>query len=124
MVANRRYRYPPAFDGVTRLTIGAELATMNVRMAVRAFLADIGKDKLDVALGALHFFVHATQRVARFVVIKFRNAADGLPTQGSMAILAGDVDGAMRIAGDGFLRRTMLPLTIGLERKQKKRDKQ
>lgn len=124
MVANRCYGNPPAFDGVTRLAIRAELAAMNVRMAVRAFLADIGKDQLDVALGALHFFVHAPQRVRRFVVIEFRNAADGFPTQGSVTILARNVEGAVRIAGNRFLRSPVLPLAIGLERKQKKRDEQ
>jgi len=124
VVANRRYRYPPAFDGVTRFTIRAELAAMNVCMAVRAFLAHIGKDELNVTLGAQHFLVHTAQRIPRFVVIKFRNATDGFPIEGSMTVLARNVEGAMRIASDRFLRRTMLLLTVGLERKQKKRDEQ
>jgi hypothetical protein len=34
-----------------------------------------------MALSALHIFVQAAQRVAGLVVVKFRDAADGLPTQ-------------------------------------------
>ncbi len=59
VVTNRRYRYLPAFDGMTRFAIRAELAAMNVRMTVRTLPSDVGEDELHVALRALHFFVHA-----------------------------------------------------------------
>ena len=81
MVTNRGYGNLPAFDGVTRLTIRAELAAVDVGMAIRTFLSHIGKNEFYMALGALHIFVHAAQRVAGLVVVKFRDAADGLPAQ-------------------------------------------
>jgi hypothetical protein len=81
MVTNSGYGNLPAFDGVTRLTIRAELAAMDVGMAIRTFLSHIRKNEFHMALGALHFFVHAAERVACRVVVEFRDAADGLPTQ-------------------------------------------
>ena len=124
VVTDRRYRYLPALDGVAGLAVRAELAAVNVRMAVRAFLSHVGEDQLHVALDALHLFVHAIQRVVSFVVVKFGDAADGLPTQGRMTVLAGNIESAMRIARDRFLRRTMRPLSVGLKRKQKNSDVQ
>ena len=59
VVANRGHGDVPAFDGVTRFAIRAELATMNVRMAVRALLSKIRKGEFHMTLGALHFFVHS-----------------------------------------------------------------
>jgi len=50
-------------------------------MTIRTFLSHIRKNEFHMALGALHIFVHAAERVAGLVVIKFRDAADGLPTQ-------------------------------------------
>lgn len=81
MVTNRGYGNLPAFDGVAGLTIRAELSAVNVGVAIRTFLSHIGENEFHMALGALHIFVHAAQRVARLVVVKLRNAADGLPTQ-------------------------------------------
>ena len=59
MVPNRRDGNFPAFDGVTRFAIRAKLSAMDVRMAVRALLANIRENQFYVALRALHFFVHA-----------------------------------------------------------------
>jgi len=81
MVTNRGYGNLPAFDGVAGFTIRAELAAVNVGMAIRTFLPHIRKNEFHMALGALHLFVHAAQRVAGLVVVKFRDASDGLPTQ-------------------------------------------
>jgi hypothetical protein len=123
VVANRRHGYLPSFDAMTRFAIRAELTTVNVRVAVRAFLSDVRKDQSAVALGALHFFVHASQRVARLVVVKFGDAADWLPTQGCVAVLAGDIESSpVRIPANRFLDRTMRPLSVCLERKQKHRE--
>ena len=57
-------------------------------------------------------------------MVKLGDATDGLPAQGSVAVLAGNIESAMRIARDRFLRSTMRPLSVGLERKQKNRDVQ
>ena len=81
MVTNRGYGNLPAFDGVAGFTIRAELAAVNVGMAIRTFLPHIRKNELHMALSTLHIFVHAAQRVAGFVVVKFRDTADGLPAQ-------------------------------------------
>ena len=76
-----------------------------------------------MALRARHFFMHAAEGVTRFVVLKFRDAADGLPTQGGMAVFAGNVQsGPVRIAGNWFLRSTLRPLSVSLERAQKHGD--
>ena len=120
MVADGRHGNLPAFDGVTRFAVCAELAAVNVRMAVRAFLSGVRKDQLHVALGALHFLVHAAQRVACLVMVKLRNAADRLPAQRGVTVLAGNVEGSVRIACSGFLRRTLWPLSISRERKEKR----
>ena len=88
----------PAFDGVAILAFRSELTTMDVGMTVRAARADTGKHEIGVALGAGHFLVHAAQGIRRAVVIKFRNAADGLPTCVAVTVLAGDVEGSVRIS--------------------------
>lgn len=76
---------------MARITVRAELAAVNVCVAVRAFLAYIGEHQFDMALRALHLFVHSAERVVSFVVIEFRDAADRLPTQRRMTIFAGNV---------------------------------
>jgi hypothetical protein len=64
--------------------------------------------------------MHASKGVARLVVLKFRDTADGLPTQGGMAVFAGNgQSGPVRIAGNWFLRSTLRPLSVSLERAQK-----
>lgn len=60
---------PPA-DGMALRTVGAELAAMNVGVTVRASLAHVCEGRLNVALGAAHLLVHATQGVRGFVVIE------------------------------------------------------
>jgi len=87
----------PALHRVTLLAIGAKLAAVNIRVAIRATRAHVGKDKIGMALFAVNFFVHASQRVACPVVVKLRNAADGFPARIRMAVLAGNVDGAVRV---------------------------
>ena len=81
VVANRCDGNFPAFDGVAGFAVRAKLAAMDIRMAVRALLANIRENQFDVALRALHFLVHAAKWVTRFVVVKFGNTADGFPTQ-------------------------------------------
>jgi hypothetical protein len=53
---------------------------VNIRVAIGTIFSHIGEDGLCVTLDALHFFVHATQRIFRFVVIEFGNRPDGTPT--------------------------------------------
>ena len=72
-----------------------------------------------MTLHTLHFLVHAAQRVAGLVVVKLRNTADRLPTQRGVAVLARNTESTVRIACDWLLRRTLLPLSVSLERKEK-----
>ena len=123
MIADRLHGDRPTLNRVTRFAIGAELRAVNIRMAVCASLAHIGKHQFDVALRAGHFFVHSAERVARLVVLKFRDAADGLPTQRGMAVLARNgQSGPVRIARNWFLRSTLRPLGMSLERAEKQSD--
>ncbi len=122
MVTDRRHGNLPALHRVTRFAIRSELAAVKVCMAVRAFLSDVRKDQFHVALAALHFLVHTAQRVARLVVVKLRNTADRLPTQRGVAVLAGNIESPVRIACTWFLRRTLRPLSVDLERKKKNTD--
>lgn len=100
----------PAFDGVALLAIGAELAPMDIGVAIRAFHTDTFEVQADVALRAGNAGVHSPQRVACLIVIEFRDAADWLPVRGGMAVFARDVDGAVRIACvPGLLRSRSSP---------------
>ena len=61
---------------------------MDVCVAIRAIVTDIREHKVRVALCTSNTFMHATQWIARFVVIKFRNVANGLPAGERVAVLA------------------------------------
>lgn len=91
VIAYRLYRNRPTLDRVTRFALGAELPAVKIGMAVRTLLAHVGKHQFDVALRAFHFFMHAAQRVARRIVVKFRDATDRLPTQRRMTVFARDI---------------------------------
>lgn len=65
---------------------------MNVSVTVGAFLPDIPEYELYVALRALQFFMHATQGVARLVVLEFRGAANGSPAQRCVAVLTRNIE--------------------------------
>lgn len=99
VILNLFDRNHPSPDAVARLTGSAELALVNVGMAIRTLGSHIGKDRLGVALGTSHRLVHAAQRVAGPVVIKFRDCPNRFPAQGCMAILAGQVQISMRTPG-------------------------
>jgi len=60
---------------------GAQLApnwtAMNIRVTVRAVLADISEDGPEVALRAVNFFVHSAKRISRGVRGEFWTARIG-----------------------------------------------
>ena len=93
----------PAFHGVALSAIAAHLASMNVRVAVRAILADVGEDRSQVALNARNLFVHSPERIRSLIVIKFGNRADGAPAGSSMAVFARNGQWAVRIASSLIL---------------------
>ena len=108
VVLNRLDGNVPALHRMAALAIRAELATVNVSVAVPALVADIRKNGFGVALRAGHVLVHAAKREARFVVIELRDVADRLPRRECVAVLAGNRQRsvrAARITGIGRLRR-------------------
>jgi hypothetical protein len=78
----------PALNRVTLGAVRAHFSLVDVGVAILAILANIGEDRFDVALRALHLFVHAAQRILCLVVIELRDSADGAPTRGAVAVLA------------------------------------
>lgn len=102
VVANRIQRNVPALNGVAAFTIGAKLPAMNIGVAIGAFGADILEDHAGMALGAADLLVHAAQRIARAVMIELRIGPDRLPTRIGMTVLAGNVQGSMRVRDLGL----------------------
>ena len=82
------YRNVPALHGVTLFAGRAQLMPVDVfvRVTIDAILTDVGEHRLDVALDALHFFVHAAQRISCFVMVKFGNRTDRTPARGGVTI--------------------------------------
>lgn len=95
----------PALNGVALGAVGTHLALVNVTVTILAIFPDVGENRFDVALRALHFFVHATEGVFGFVVIKFRIRTNRAPTSGSVAVFARDGKGAVRTSSRPLLRR-------------------
>ena len=92
----RLNRYLPSEYRVALGAVRAELSAMDVRVAIGAVLAHVGENRLGVASGAGHFFVHAAKRVARAVMVEFRNSANGSPGGIGVAIVAGNIERAVR----------------------------
>jgi hypothetical protein len=74
-------------------------------VAILAVFPHVGEHRLDVALHALDFFVHPAQWVFSFIVVEFRNRADGLPGGCRVAVLARNRQRAVRAAGVAPLAR-------------------
>jgi hypothetical protein len=122
MIAYGLYGNVPALDRVTRLAVRAKLPTVNISMAICAFLANVGEHQLDMASGARNLFMHSAERIPRLIVFKFRDAANRLPTQGCMAVLARDSQPRpVRIPSDLLLRRTVRSLSMKLKGDEKYR---
>jgi hypothetical protein len=80
MILNVFVGYLPAFHGMATFAIRAELAAMDIGMAIGAMRTYILKNERGVALGAAYVFVHAPQRIPGVVVIELGDGADRLPT--------------------------------------------
>ena len=76
--------------------VGAELAAMNIGVAVRAVLANVGKNRPEVAFRAVDFFVLAAKGITSRVVAEFRNGANRGPACVRVAVLAGNGQSPMR----------------------------
>ena len=89
-------RYLPPLHGVALFAIHSKLPLVNIGMAVRALRPDIGKYRAGVALHAGDLLVHAEQRIAGLVVIKFRLAANRFPAGEGMAVVACHIQRSVR----------------------------
>lgn len=98
------HRDIPTLNGVALRAIRSHLAAVNIRVAVGTVTADVRENWLNVTLDAFHFFVHAAQGIARFVVIEFRDSAYWAPSGSGVAVLARNGKGTMRVASGLFLR--------------------
>lgn len=65
---------------------------MNVGVTILASLSDVAEYHLDVTLDAGHRLVHAAQRIARLIVIEFRNRANRSPPGCGVAVLTRQVE--------------------------------
>ena len=92
-------RYAPPAHRMALLAIRAQRALVDVGVAVLALCGDICEYRLHVAVGAGHIDVHAAERVLRLIVIEFGNGADRLPPLRRVAVLAGNVQVAVRTLG-------------------------
>ena len=110
MLLHLLYGDLPSLDGVTLLAVGAQLAAVDVGVAVSAPGAHVREYGLGVALLAVDAFVHATQGKFRAVVIEFRNSSDRFPSRNGVAVLARNIQIAVRTARGGIrLRLPALP---------------
>ena len=89
----------PAANRVALGAIRAEFSAVDVRVTIGAIPAHVSENGLGVALRASHFFVHATQWIVGFVVVKFGDGPDGLPAGGGVAVFAGNIQGSVRTSG-------------------------
>ncbi len=78
----------PAKNAVALCTVRAHLPAVDVSVTILAVFPDIRKHRFDMALRALHFFVHPAKRILRLVVIELRNRTNRAPSRGRVAILA------------------------------------
>ncbi len=99
VVLDLLHRNLPPFYRVALFAGGAELALVNVSMAVGALRRHIAENQFRVTRHARHFLVHAAQRIPGLVVIELRNAANGLPSAERVAVLARDVQRPVRTTG-------------------------
>ena len=79
VILNGLQRDLPPLHGVATGAIGAELAAMNIGVAIRALRADVLEDQASVALNAIHFLVHAAEGVPGQIVVELGIGPYGLP---------------------------------------------
>ena len=95
----------PALHGVALRAVRAHLCLVHVGVAVFTIPPHVSENRLDMALRALHFFVHTAQGILGLVVVEFGNCADGAPSGGRVAVFAGDRQRAVRASSALPLRQ-------------------
>lgn len=99
MILYLLYRDIPSANGVALCAIRTELPPVNIRVTICAILPHIRKNRLYVALRALHFLVHTPQGIVCMVVIEFRTCADRTPSRCCVAVFARNRERPMWAAG-------------------------
>jgi len=91
----------PALHVVTALAVCSHLPVMEIGVAVPALRAGVGENRFRVTLRAREVLVHSRKGKAGFSMIKFRNSAYRFPSENRVAILAANVQIAVRTARCG-----------------------
>jgi hypothetical protein len=102
VVSNRLQRSLPALHRVAVSAIGAELAAMDIGMAVAALRTHVLEHHAGVALTATYVLVHAAQRISGQIVVECGIGADRLPACVGMTIGARCGDRTMGIGHLGL----------------------
>lgn len=98
----------PTLDGMAILAAASELPAVNVGVAGGTRVTHLLKDSGNMAAGTGYSGVHAAQGIARLgIVIELRLGAQGPPTAGRVARLAGDFERPMRVACPVAARRCL-----------------
>jgi len=93
------HRDIPTLHRMALRAVRAHLAPVDVFMTILALLSHIREHRFPVALRAFHFFMHPTQGITGFAVVKFRDGTDGSPSPGGVAVFARNRKGPMRAPG-------------------------
>jgi len=80
----------PTENRVALRAVRAHFPLVNIGVAILTVLAHVREYRFYVALRALNFLMHAAERISCFIVIKFRNGADGAPASSGVAVFAGN----------------------------------
>ena len=110
----------PPPHGVALLAVRAQGAFVNVGVAVLALGSNIAENQLDVAGGTGDAHVHAAQGILGLVVIEFWNGSDRLPALRGVAVLARDIETAVRTLRRG--NTLLLPVRQRREQQQQQQD--
>ena len=90
VILNLLYGIVPTKNRVALRAVRAHFPLVNIGVAILTVLAHVREYRFYVALRALNFLMHAAERISCFIVIKFRDGADGAPASSGVAVLAGN----------------------------------
>jgi len=115
---------PPPLYRVAIFAAGAELAPMDIRVAVRALRARIAEHQVGMALAAGDSFMHPAQWKLGLIVIKLGDIADRLPGCEAVTILAWQIQITVGAARSGLALAVDLRGVAGRLRRQSSRSTQ
>lgn len=118
VIAHRFHRHHPTVHRVALLALRAHLAAVNISVAVSTLVSYVAEHGIAVTLHTRDVPVHASQRIACAVVVELGDATDRLPTGKCVAVLAGDVQVAMRTARGGHGGSLLVRLSSADRRQQ------